>query len=273
LIDLSAYFRRIGIERPAAPNLAALKAIHLAHPAAIPFENLDPLLGRPPKLAPAALQAKIVEGRRGGYCFEQNAVLREVLTGLGFSLTALAGRVVWGQPPDAPLRPRSHMLLKVDLPEGAFIADVGFGGFIATAPLRLEPGLIQETPNGRMRITETDGLFAVEGELPGGFAPAYRFDLMPHLPIDYEPLNWFTATNPASIFPRNLMAERATPELRASLLNDRLTLRRPGEEPEARRILDAADFATVMSQVFLIDLPASAEEVFARVPQGLEGPA
>ena len=79
MLDTDAYFARIGYEGKASVDLATLSALHALHPAAIVFENLDPLLGRPVPLDLAALQAKLVTGRRGGYCFEQNTLFKAVL--------------------------------------------------------------------------------------------------------------------------------------------------------------------------------------------------
>jgi N-hydroxyarylamine O-acetyltransferase len=270
MIDLDAYFHRIGYAGAREPTLEVLSALHLAHPGAIAYENLDPLMGVAPRLDPASLQAKLVEGGRGGYCYEQNSLFRLVLEALGFDITLLAARVIWNAPPDRPLRQRSHMLIRVELSEGPFLADVGFGGFLATAPLRFEPGLTQDSPTGRQRLVALDGDYAVEVETSTGWSPLYRFDLVPHLPVDYEPLNWFSATHPLVIFPHNLIAERLTPALRATVFNDRLMLRRPGQEPEVRVMADAGSFAEVMEGVLGIRLPAPAEAVFARVPQGLE---
>jgi len=109
--DLDAYFARIGFGGSAGPNLATLTALHAAHVAAIPFESLDPLFGRPVKLDLDSLQAKMVGRRRGGYCFEQNHLFRGALEAIGFTVTGLGGRVVWMSAPDAPLGPRLHMLL------------------------------------------------------------------------------------------------------------------------------------------------------------------
>jgi hypothetical protein len=54
------------------------------------------LLGRPIALDVPSLSAKIVDGRRGGYCFEQNTLFGAVLESLGFHVTPLAGRVRLG---------------------------------------------------------------------------------------------------------------------------------------------------------------------------------
>src|SRR5437879_2803488 len=94
--DLDAYLRRLSYAGPRARSLAALGAIVAAHAAAIPYENIDVLLGRGVRLDIAAVQRKLVHDRRGGYCFEQNTLLEAALRSLGFAITSLVGRVVRG---------------------------------------------------------------------------------------------------------------------------------------------------------------------------------
>ena len=100
--DLDAYFGRIGYAGPRAADMATLQAIQALHPAAIAFENLDPLLGRPVRLDLASIQQKLIGTRRGGYCFEQNTLLAAALEALGFKVTRLAARVRWMLPPERP---------------------------------------------------------------------------------------------------------------------------------------------------------------------------
>ena len=115
---LDAYLTRVGGTRTLAPGLEGLAVLHRAHCAAIPFENLDILLGRSIALDLLSLQAKLVRDRRGGYCFEQNTLFKAALEALGYRVTALAARVRVGT---TEVRPRTHMLLRVDLPEGTFV--------------------------------------------------------------------------------------------------------------------------------------------------------
>src|SRR5262245_43791188 len=121
-LDLDAYCARIGHAGPRAPSLDTLRAVHRAHLRAIPFENLDVVLKRPIRLDLASLQRKMIADRRGGYCFESNALLLHALRALGFKVTALAARVLYERP-ELPLPPRSHMLLKVDFSDGDWLAD------------------------------------------------------------------------------------------------------------------------------------------------------
>jgi N-hydroxyarylamine O-acetyltransferase len=125
--SLDRYLARVGYRGPVAPDLATLRGLKAAHVQTIPFEGIDPLLGRPVNLDAASVWRKLVESRRGGYCFEQNHLFKAALDAIGFTSIGLAARVRWMSPRDAPLGPREHMLLKVDLPEGPFLADVGFG--------------------------------------------------------------------------------------------------------------------------------------------------
>lgn len=261
-IDLDAYFTRIGYGGPRAPSLQVLGDLHRLHPAAIPFENLSPLMGEPPSLALPDLEAKLVRGGRGGYCYEQNLLFWAALEALGFQVEGLAGRVRWGLPQDAPVRPRSHMALLVRLPEGRFVADVGFGGVVMTGPLKLDLGEAQATPHERFRLSPApDGLIDLEVELGEAWRTLYRFDLVPHLRADYEPLNWFTATHPASPFPNQLMAARAEPHRRLALSDARFTIRERDRPPVERTLESLGELGEVLTVEFGLALPAD----FARV--------
>jgi N-hydroxyarylamine O-acetyltransferase len=265
-VDLDAYFHRIGYDGPREPTLDVLAALHALHPAAIPFENLDPLLGRPVLLDLAALQAKLVGQRRGGYCFEQNALLRSVLEALGFAITPLIARVVWMSPPDRPLGPRNHMLLKVDLAEGPYIADVGFGGHTASAPLKLAAGVEQSTAEAVFRLTRAGDSWVAETRLPAGWAPMYRFTLEPAEASDYELSNWFTSTHPRFLMTTNLLAERLTPEVRLSLFNTQLTRRYPDGRAEVVALTSPEALAGALDREFGLTPPTDAASLFAKLP-------
>lgn len=261
-IDLAAYFDRIGYAGPAEPTLAALSAIHRLHVAAIPFENLSPLMGDEVPLDLEALQAKLVQGGRGGYCFEHNLLLWAALRQMGFEAQGLGARVLWGAPADAPVRQRSHMALLVRLPEGPFVADVGFGGLTMSAPLALRTDVVQATPHEPFRLLEAPGdAYDLQADGGGQWLPLYRFDLCPQLPVDYEPANWFVATHPSSPFPSHLMGARAEPHRRLALFDARFTVREKGAPAVERTLGSLDDLATVLTKEFGLTLPAGFERV------------
>ena len=266
IFRLNDYLARIGVEGPLRADLATLTKLQAAHVAALPFEGLDPLLRRPVALDLAALQAKIVDGRRGGYCYEQNAIFAAALDALGFEVTRLGARVRWMSPPDAPLGPRTHMLLKVDLDGIAYLADVGFGACLLEAPLRLEIGAEQRTAMGTYRLTDGEGHYTLSAQRPDGWRAMYTFNLEPQLAADYELGNYFTSTHPQAPFPNVLIMERLLADQRLKLVNLRLIAEaRDGRVVSERTIASAEDLADVLDQTFQITPPVPAAEIFARI--------
>jgi len=267
--ELAAYLRRVGHDGPVRPDLQTLTALHRAHPAAIPFESLDPLLGRGVRIDPASVHAKLVLGGRGGYCFEQNGLFQRALAAIGFRTTSLGGRVRWMLPEDAPPTPVSHMLLEVDLPEGPFVCDVGFGGQSPTAPLRLELQAEQQTPHGTYRLVAVDGAYDLQMRLPDRWGTLYRFTLEPRHEADYEVANWFTSTHPQSRFTNNLVASRAHPDRRVNLFNRRRTTYWLGGGEAEDELTDAEGLRRALAEDFGLELTAEdADLAFGRLPPG-----
>ncbi|KAK44232.1 arylamine N-acetyltransferase [Caballeronia sp. LZ029] len=271
-IDLAAYFERIGFSGPArpAPTLDTLRALHLLHPQAIPFENLDVLIGRPVRLDLESVQRKLVESRRGGYCYEHNLLFRSVLQTLGFRVRSFAGRVLWGR--DAPEMPaRTHMLLLVDLDEGTFLTDVGFGGMTLSAPLALQTGLEQITPHGAFRLDDAGGeppAYILQALVNGAWTRVYRFDLDPQYDADYEMANYFVSAYPQSIFLHNLLAARLAPGKRFGLFNRRFSAHDEREGSDHRELESVADLRRVLENELGIRLPddAGLDAALARLP-------
>jgi N-hydroxyarylamine O-acetyltransferase len=263
---LDRYLDRIGVTDGVAPDLATLKALHAAHVEAIPFDCLDPLLGRPVKLDLASLQNKLVDSRRGGYCHEQNALFRAALDAIGFKVTGLGGRARWTYPPDSPLGPRTHMLLKVDLPEGPFIADVGFGACVMDAPLEFKTAVDQRTAMGTYRLSKADGLFWLSAKQPESWRVMYAFNLEPQLPADYELVNYYTSTSPQALFTSKLIMERVGRDERYKLVNRRFRVEaRDGELLSERNVESADELRRVLDETFNVDSPTPFERLFARI--------
>ena len=257
-MDLEAYFTRIGFNGARAPTLATLRALHLAHAQSIAFENLNPLLGWRVALDLASLEEKLVRSRRGGYCYEQNALLAAALRELGFSVTGLAARVLWNVAEDA-IRMRSHMLLKVDIDGEPHIADVGFGGLSLTGPLRLAIDVEQATPHERFRILAVGSDFKLQGFVAGAWKSLYRFDLQPQHEPDYELSNYFMSTHPTSHFRSVLVAARPVPGGRFALANNQLTEHRLDGPSERRMLGSVKEVRQVLETVFGLSLPQTAE--------------
>ncbi len=266
-VDLEAYFERLGYAGPRDPTVETLRALHLAHPSAIPFEGLDPLLGRPVQIDAASIEAKLVRGRRGGYCFEQNGLFLRVLTALGYAVTPLAARVRWMVPEEAPPTALTHMLLRLDVEGADLICDVGFGGQSPSAPLKLEPGVAQTTPHGDYRILQVEEGFDMQLRLSERWATLYRFTLEPRAFADYEVGNWFTSTHPQSRFTTNLIASRLSGEQRLNLFNTELSVHHRDGGPRRRILTDPPALHGVLTNDFGLDIPLhDIEQVFPKLP-------
>lgn len=233
--DLARYFDRIAYRGPRTPSLDTLNALILAHVSAIPFENLDVLLGRPIVIEPAAIEQKLVVARRGGYCFEQNTLLMSVLRALGFAVTPISARVRISRPREQAA-PRTHVFLRVELPDGSWLADVGVGGLSPTSALRLELDTRQQTPHEPRRLCSEGQWQGLTLRSPtariyhqaffdGAWQDVCEFTLEPMHDVDRELANWYTSAHPASHFRHLLMVARATATGRLTLLNRRFTRR------------------------------------------------
>lgn len=252
--DIDAYFARIGWSGPVAPDRATLDAIAAHHPAAIPFENLDPYLDRPVDLAPETIVAKLIHGRRGGYCFEQNGLLRLVLDGIGFAVTPLSGRVVWNMDPET-VTARTHMVLRVDLTDGPVLIDSGFGSAVPTAALDLVPDIEQATPHESFRFVRIGEEWRAQIRIGADWCTTYRFDFSLQRDIDYVVANWYTSTHPSSHFRHGLTLARPLAGRRISLRGNEFATHMLGGASERRAITDPEEIAAIIENAFEIRIP------------------
>ncbi|MFV3306154.1 arylamine N-acetyltransferase family protein [Pseudomonas sp. NY15181] len=258
--QLDATLARLGLplERP-APSLANLDRLIDAALHQLPFENLDVLLEKDVDIDPQAVFAKVVEQRRGGYCFELNNLFARLLTSLDYRVTLLVGRVRWGLPADAPLTPQSHLLLRVDLEEGAYLVDIGFGG--PASPRALPLRLNEELPGGWRLTGELGGELEMAARSSSGWQTLYRFTLQPQPWIDYAMRNWYTSTHPQSVFRLSLRVAFSEDGARLSLYNGQFTRRTASGAVEQHSIEDADELLAVLGERFHLwpaeqDVPA-----------------
>jgi N-hydroxyarylamine O-acetyltransferase len=220
MFDLDAYLERIGLS--GRPDIAE---VHRAHVTSIPFENLDPHRGVAVSLDPLDLQRKLVTERRGGYCFEQNLLLKAALEALGAEVELMLARVRLGAPAGA-IRPRSHLVLRVSADGASWHADVGFGLGTLLDPIPFGPGMTQEQSGWRFRVIQDDEELVLQTGGDESWSDVYGFVPQPAPFVDLEVNNWYTSTHPRSPFvtgvivcanhadgSRTVLTDRAGPEL------------------------------------------------------------
>ena len=258
--DLTAYLARVGLDTPPPPDLGGLLAVHRAQLEAIPFENLDVLMGRGLEVEPQAVFAKLVGGGRGGYCFESNGLLCEALVALGFQARLLLGRVVYGGREGTP--PRTHAVVLVELDQARYVVDAGFGGGTPRAPLALQDGAeAHEAGLGWQLVEDPEFSWRVRGLSNESWEDLYVFDLSRVYPADVALGNHWTSTHPSSHFTKLPTLARHLPQGgRITLVGDRLTRRADGAE-EVVALADANAVARAVREELEIPLEASPAEI------------
>jgi N-hydroxyarylamine O-acetyltransferase len=253
--DLDAYCARVGYEGMRTPTLATLHAITAAHARAIPFENLDVLLGHGIDLDPAAIFSKLVSRRRGGYCFEQNGLLLMVLQALGFQVAPISARVRWQRPRDFT-PPRTHVFLRVELDGASWLTDVGVGNMSLTAALRLAPEIEQATPHEPRRLILEGARWFHQARLGDSWHDVCEFTLEEMPEIDRVIGNWYTSSHPQSHFRNRLWVARAGDNgERRTLLNREFAVRSRSGEATTRRIASPSGLLEVLAVEFGLALP------------------
>lgn len=250
--NIDAYFERIGFAGSIAPTLTTLEQLHALHPAAIAFENLDPLIGSPVRIELRNLEQKLLFEKRGGYCFEQNLLMKAMLEDLGYTVTALAARVHWNHPEDEE-RPLSHMVLLVEVNGNNYLADVGFGSATLTAPLRLRADTEQETPHETFRLIGGEPTWRLQIQIGEEWRSVYSFEL------DEPTFDELVALNDKiqadSNFRDSVVAARAEKGRRITLRNRELRIHRVGEETEKKMLAGVTEVKEALTGLFGLPLP------------------
>lgn len=213
-MDVEAYLKRINYHGSLSVTPETLRDLQVAHLKAVPFENLSIHAGEPIVLEEDALFKKIVDEKRGGFCYECNGSFAGLLRALGFQVEMLAAGVARRQGGFGPIF--DHMALCVTLAE-RWLVDVGFGdSFLEPLLLDSRDEQVQGTRSFRIDA-ENDYLILLRRNDGEDWEPQYRFKLQPFGFPDYEEMCHFQQTSPESHFTQNVICSRVTEDGRITL--------------------------------------------------------
>ncbi len=248
-MDVHAYLDRIGYHGPPTPTPNVLRDLHRAHMFTVPFENLDIHIPREIVCDEKHFIHKVVNERRGGFCYELNGAFAALLRALGFNVTLLSARVPCADGSDGP--EFDHLILRVDLDE-PWLADVGFGDSFLE-PMHLHPELEQAQIGRVYRLIAEAGIWQCQSKSGDGWKKEYLFTLQPRQLSEFADMCRYHQTSPESPFTRKCVCSRATPEGRITLSNGKLIETRNGQRQE--RALSDEEWAAHLQEVFGIVLP------------------
>lgn len=239
------FSRRIKLDNILGMDYDSLKSIQNGSMLSIPFENLDIIGGRRIEIEQEPIYKKLVEGKRGGYCYELNGLLAWYLEATGYDVTKIGARVrnengTYG--PD-----NDHMILLVRL-EQEYIVDAGFGDS-AREPLPMA-GQTASDVSGNYRIARTeDNEFHLEREQNEGWTTQYKFSLTPQSTGDFHEANIYQQTSFDSHFKDRIFCSIATPEGRLTISGRKL-VRTVGRKKETAILQTLREFEDALEEGF-----------------------
>ena len=250
-MDIKAYLERINYHGSLEPTAETLRALQVAHLLTVPFENLSIHARQPIVLEDEALFAKIVEHRRGGFCYEANGLFAALLRALGFDVVMLSAEVANGEGGFGP--DFDHMALMVTL-EQRWLVDVGFGDSFREPLLLDERG--EQAQDNRAYCIHPDGsyLILMQREDEGEWKAQYRFTLRPHEYDDYAEMCHYHQTSPQSHFTRGRICSRATNEGRVTLSEMRFIKTSKNGERQEQTLTSQEEYAAVLREHFGIEM-------------------
>ena len=250
--DISAYLARIGLSAAPSADLDGLNALIWAHQTHVPFEDLNTsCLNRPVSLEIPALYDKVILRRRGGYCYELNALFTRLLLDLGFDARSVFCRVVRGRD---FLPPCAHRAVVVALGERLYFCDVGFGGPMPAGALEIADGIGRDVRGEYFRIDRFDAYWwTVSRNTSAGVREAVlQFNTFPQTPQEFIAANMKSAQDPESIFVKHILVNLRTAGGALSVTDDAFTVHENGAA-RTERIPDGAALRRILRERFGID--------------------
>jgi N-hydroxyarylamine O-acetyltransferase len=247
-MNIDAYLERINYNGSREVNAETLRALQVAHLMSVPFENLSIHAGEPIVLNEDALYKKIVDQRRGGFCYECNGLFAGLLRALGFDVAMLGAGVARATGGFGPIF--DHMALMVTLNE-RWLVDVGFGESFLE-PLLLDTRADQPQGTRSFRLLEQDDHLVLQRRNDGeDWQAQYRFTLQPYTFPDYEEMCHFHQTSPDSHFTKNLICSRATADGRITLSDMRfITTSGPQRLRDEQTLSSREEYERVLREQF-----------------------
>lgn len=255
-----AYFKTLQLSEVDV-TFAGLKALQEQHIKRIPFENLDVVVGRDIILSPDHLFRKIIEGKRGGYCFELNLLFASLLRSLGFEPKSVMGRVWLRNPMQMP--PRNHLAHLLRLEGKTYLTDVGFGALAPRVPLDIHSSQEIEDGDGVVRVINTQpNEYMVQRKVDGLWENQYSFEDIDISHDDIEIASFYMSKSKSSHFYHHRFVGIFTENGRMGLFENKLTRRVGINTVESTEILTQEEWLAVLKDRFDLELDFSDVERF-----------
>jgi len=245
--SLDEYLTRLGYTGPLEPSLTCLEALCSAHLLAVPYEMIDSLRGRRPRLTHRDVFDKVVRRRGGGTCLEATPLFGHFLREIGFTVrlvAAQAWRINGGWAPRW-----DHLLLVVEADGASWVVDVSFLMLTVLRPLRIAD-TPQEQSGWTYRVGGSEGHSVVlRRNREGDWGPVYRFARKPLEIPDYEWIVDYHMTADDSPLTGRLLRSRAVPDGKLIVMRQNYVRAEHGRE-SMEFLATTADAEKALREVF-----------------------
>lgn len=233
-MDIKKYLARIGLNEVPQADLESLRLLQESHLYTVPFENLDIHLGRRIIIDYDRIFEKVVDQKRGGFCYELNGLFFHLLEALGYQVKRLSARVYQDER-QAFSHEYDHMTLCVHLDGKDWLTDVGFGRF-SFAPLCIGMNEIQSDGKRQYKFVpyeaDKDYVSVMHLEEDGNWKDGYIFSMKARAAEEFIPMCHYQQTFPESHFLKGKMCTIPTKEGRITLNEKSLKITKAGEVEE-----------------------------------------
>lgn len=249
-MNIDAILERIHWDGALRQDVETLRGLQRAFLASVPFENLDIHRGVSITLEPERIHEKIVSRRRGGFCYECNTVMFDLLTGLGFNVERVSCRMAIGPEPGPEF---DHLALVVKL-DAEYLVDVG-NGQSADQPLALNDSGTVISEHVHYMVAPCESELALWYSEDGRqWLPRFLFTRTPRQLREYTAMCLFHQTSPDSIFTQSKLCTLPTPRGRVTYTGRQLTIR-DGHRLVHEQVVNPDEEAALLEKHFGIQLP------------------
>lgn len=247
-MDKAAYLKRFAVEKQEEATLDYLYHLQEQHMLHIPFENLDVIYKTPILLDVQRFYKKIVEHRRGGFCYELNGLFGWLLKQLGFDSRLISATVQ--KEDESWALQDSHATILVHVDKQPYLVDVGFGDSVRK-PIPLT-GEIVEDAGGTYRVEQLDGITYDLQKQEKTWKTKYRFTTDEKKLEQFGPMCQFNQTSPNSPFTKTNLTTIATKTGRITLSGTTLVM--TNDQRKQKMEVQSNEIPALLEKYFQIKL-------------------
>lgn len=249
--QIKKYLERIGITEDAQISEEWLQKMIFQNLTHVPFENLDTIeKGIAPSLEDEDIYRKVVEERRGGWCFELNKVFMRLLQSIGYEAYPVAVRIIWMRP---ALTAPTHRATIVTMGDQFYYVDIGYGGPGPKGLVVLKEG-VQVIGGVKFNVVNLHGnVWQIEREYEDVFSPMLHFELKEIPEIDFNLPNFYCAKNENVIFSGRIVCNLMTEDGNIGF-NDKVLTIKKGDEVTTTEYQTKDEILSVLKQYFGLEL-------------------